>query len=60
MGPRNKLAKFTGDFLTILLLQTTVKDGTVGSKMLSVTDDVIDCPTKLFAVLLLQNVYLYL
>jgi len=45
MGPRNKLAKITGGFLSIFNCGK-LKDGTVGPKMPSVTDDVIDCPNK--------------
>ena len=39
MGPRNKLAKITGGFLSIFYC-CKLKDGTVGPKMPSVTDDV--------------------
>jgi len=46
MGPRNKLAKITGGFLSILNC-CKLKDGTVGPKMPSVTDNVIDCPNKI-------------
>jgi len=46
MGPRNKLAKITGGFLSILNC-CKLKDGTVGPKMLSVIDDVVDCPNKI-------------
>jgi len=59
MGPRNKLAKITGGFLSIFNC-CKLKGGTVGPKMPAVTDDVIVCQTKLLAVLLLQNVYLYM
>jgi len=59
MVPRNKLAKISGGFLSIFNC-CKLKDGTIGPKMPSVTDDIIDCQTKLLAVLLLQNVYLYL
>jgi len=45
MGPRNKLAKITGGFLSIFNC-CKLKDGAVGPKMLSVTGDVIDCPNK--------------
>jgi len=46
MGPRNKLAKITGGFLSIFNY-CQLKDGTVGPKMPSVNNDVIDCPNKL-------------
>jgi len=46
MGPRNKLAKNTGGFLSIFNC-CKLKDGTVGPKMPSVTDDVVDCPNKI-------------
>ena len=46
MGPRNKLAKITGNFLSIFNC-CKLKDGTVGPKMPTVTDDVIDCPNKI-------------
>jgi len=46
MGPQNKLAKITGGFLSIFNCYK-LKDGTVGPKMLSVTDGVIYCPNKI-------------
>jgi len=46
MGPRNKLANITGGFLSIFNC-CKLKDGTVGHKMPSVTDDVIYCPNKI-------------
>jgi len=46
MGPRNKLAKITGGFLPIFNC-SKLKDGTVGPKMPSLTDDVIDCLNKI-------------
>jgi len=46
MGQRNKLAKITGGFLSIFNC-CKLKDGTVGHKMPSVTDDVIDCPNEI-------------
>ena len=46
LDPRNKLAKITGGFLSIFNC-CKLKDGTVGSKMPSMTDDVIDCPKKI-------------
>jgi len=46
MGLRNKLAKVTGGFLSIFNCWK-LKDGTVGPKMPSVTDDVIDYPNKI-------------
>jgi len=46
MSPRNKIAKITGGFLSIFYC-CKLKDGTVGPKMPSVTDDVTDCPYKI-------------
>jgi len=46
MGPRNKLAKITGGFLSIFNC-CRLKNATVGPKMPSVINDVIDCPNKI-------------
>jgi len=46
MALQNKLAKITGGFLSIFNC-CKLKDGTLGPKMPSVTDDVIDCPYKI-------------
>ena len=46
MGLRNKLAKITGGFLSIFNC-CKLKVGTVGPKMPSVTNDVIDCPNRI-------------
>jgi len=45
MGLQNKLAKITGGFLSNFNC-CKLKDWTVGPKMPSVTNDVIDCPNK--------------
>ena len=46
MGSQNKLAKIAGGFLSIFSC-CELKDGTVGPKMLSVTDEVTDCLNKI-------------
>jgi len=46
MGLRNKLAEITGGFLSIFNC-CKLKVGTVGPKMPSVTNDVIDCPNRI-------------
>jgi len=46
MGPRKKLAKITGGFLSVFN-RCKLKDETVGPKMPLVTDDVIHCPNKI-------------